>query len=194
VCQHAASIRLIEIDYVKEALVKARSNNPGLSGSAIPGAVYLLADLDPQSGYSIPLQSESQDSALASLLVSYLADPTLFLAEVYRVLRPGGRVVLSTLRPDADTSTIFRDGAAEIREQVMLSDKGDREVSVTDRGLRGFLNDAARLLDLEQRGSFAFMGEERLVNLLEAAGFVEIDVATSLGVPPQAIIAAATRR
>ena len=47
------------------------------------------------SAYQIPLESGSFDTALLSEVIEHLEDPTAALAEVRRLLRPGGKVILS---------------------------------------------------------------------------------------------------
>jgi len=45
---------------------------------------------------AIPVGNERVDTVLSAEMIYYLARPQRFLAETYRVLRPGGRLVLST--------------------------------------------------------------------------------------------------
>jgi ubiquinone/menaquinone biosynthesis C-methylase UbiE len=47
----------------------------------------------------IPLGDGSIDSAVSAEMIYYLERPQCFLAEAHRVLRPGGRLVLSTTNP-----------------------------------------------------------------------------------------------
>jgi SAM-dependent methyltransferase len=49
---------------------------------------------------SLPLLTGSQDIAFALHVVEHLANPAQFFAEAYRVLRPGGLLILAT--PNAD--------------------------------------------------------------------------------------------
>lgn len=45
---------------------------------------------------AMPLKSNTYDAVYASNLIEHLVDPNLFIGEVYRVLRPGGYVLLDT--------------------------------------------------------------------------------------------------
>jgi hypothetical protein len=59
--------------------------------------------------------------------------------------------------------------------------------------LRSFLNDAARLLELEERGVFQFWPEERMAAILKQGGFRRIRLQSGFGTPPQAIVAVAQK-
>lgn len=48
------------------------------------------------------LSDDSVDQAVMALVVHHLADPVPALREMHRVLRPGGRLVVSTVHPTAD--------------------------------------------------------------------------------------------
>jgi ubiquinone/menaquinone biosynthesis C-methylase UbiE len=102
------------------------------------------------------------------------------MAEFYRMLAPGGRLLVSTMRPDSDVSTIFTDYVEEVRTQVESG--GDLDAA------QAMLNEAAALFELEEDGLFRFYTGDELVSMFEQAGFVGTTVHRSLGTPPQAII------
>ena len=79
------------------------------------GAEYVAADLagnphatltlDPDG--TVPEPDGSFDAVLSTQVLEHVADPGLYLAEAFRVLRPGGRLLLSThgtfvYHPDPD--------------------------------------------------------------------------------------------
>jgi len=189
-----SGLAIFEIDYVHEALCRARKRLLGASCEEGLRMHFLRCDLGSSASQcTIPLQSASQSAVLASLLLSYVFDPVGVLREAARVLRAGGRLVVSTLVPDADTSKIFAEGAAELRSgrgRRLFGIEADREL---EPSLRSFLNDAARLLELEERGVFRFWDAPALERLVERAGFEVLQTQAAFGEPGQAIVLSARR-
>ncbi len=180
---------------VSEALKRARER---LGANATQGRVvvsYLEADLDLlHSQQKIPVEGESFDAAIASLLLSYLEDPELALREICRILRPGGRMVVSSLRRDADISGLYMDASAELRLGIAKNELPGLQQRTLGTSLRNFLNDASKVLDLEEGGSFHFWEASELTRMVAEAGFTDVKSTHSLGDPPQAIVVSATRR
>lgn len=54
------------------------------------------ASLTLNSDGTIPVKNHSFDAVLSTQVLEHVQDPQLYLAECYRVLRPGGRLLLST--------------------------------------------------------------------------------------------------
>ena len=129
---------------------------------------------------------------VASLFISYLQNPDYALAEFHRMLKPGGVLVISTMKPDSDISTIFTNYIHKALTPICL-EKGEKTDESAVAGAREMLNEAAGLFELEEDGFFKFYTSKELVNLLSGAGFVEISVLPSMGNPPQALIATAKR-
>jgi ubiquinone/menaquinone biosynthesis C-methylase UbiE len=55
---------------------------------------------------SMPLESDSFDFVCCRAAFKNFSEPVQAICEMYRVLRPGGEVVIHDLRPDASTETI----------------------------------------------------------------------------------------
>lgn len=180
-----SGLRITEVDFVRDALLRSRS-----ACSTVESVGFevhrLVADLA-SAASAIPLRDSSYDAVLASLLISYLGDPAILIGEARRVLRPGGKIVVSTMRPDADTSLIFAESSQELR--AGQGEDGVISGAPLENSLRSFLNDAARLLDLEEQGVFRFWDRKELRRLLEDSGFQEVRVRSAFGSPPQALIA-----
>ena len=182
-------VRVIELDFVPDGLARARQ-----VASELPTAhvFFVRANLDAKDSRGVPVASGSVDSVLASFLLSYLQDPRLVLSEMRRVLKPGGRLVVSSLKRDADISRLYTEGIVELLESVGreggLPSDFDLEASA-----RSYLNDASKLLDLEEAGQFRFWSHEELVRLVESAGFEHVEWSDSFGSPPQAVVVSARR-
>ena len=175
-----AGIRVLELDFVREALARARQRASGRFTRR-----FVAADLQLER-WQLPLADGSADGVLASLLLSYLREPAHLLREIRRVLKPGGRVVVSSLRRDADISRIYVDGVREVLSaQAAQASELTRDFPYLQRQ---FLNDAAKLLELEERGVFEFWDGGELAGLLRRAGFRRVRVHRSFGSPPQAVV------
>ena len=192
------NLRVTGVDFVSEALLRGRSRlrdrlRPSTPFNPISTAL-VVANLDTSTGRHVPLGDQIADAALLSLLISYLEDPEGLVREVARVLRPGGRLVLSSLSRDADISKIYVDGIAELPPDRVRALFGETGVSEFGELQRWFLSDAAKLLVLEEEGRFRFWDADELAELVEAAGFDQVQCEASFGDPPQAVVISAIRR
>ena len=128
---------------------------------------------------------------VASLFVSYLVNPEYFLRECHAMLRPGGKIVVSSMRPDSDISVMFTDYIHNAQKDC--HEQGSESETEGVKGARDMLNEAASLFELEEAGFFRFYTCEELQELLADAGFVEISVLSGMGKPAQANIATAKK-
>lgn len=80
--------RVVGVDRSAEMLEAARERLAGL-----PNVELRAADLE-----DLPLEDRSLDLAVVSLVLHYIVDPPAVLAEVRRVLRPGGKVLVVEMR------------------------------------------------------------------------------------------------
>ena len=98
------------------------------------------------------------------------------------------------MKPDADLSLIYTEALAAIgRGEFDEALPGVSRSELLEAG-RSFLNDAARLIDLEEDGTFRFWDEISFRKLAKSAGFDVAETALSFGEPGQAIVLAADRR
>ncbi len=88
-------------------------------------AVVRRADLNEP----LPFADEEFDVVLCPLVIHHVDDRAATLREFFRVLRPGGRVVLSTQHPTTDW---LRKGGSyfDVREEVDVWDRDDTTYSV----------------------------------------------------------------
>ena len=66
----------------------------GYVGADLPGNP--VAEIEIQPDGTLPLSANSFDAVLSTQVLEHVSDPAIYLAETFRVLRPGGRVLLST--------------------------------------------------------------------------------------------------
>lgn len=133
-----------------------------------------------------PFDDAEFDAIMASLFISYLFNPDYLLEDFHRALRPGGRLVVSSMRPDSDISVIFTDYVAH------ADASGAAAAGLA--GARQMLSEAAALFELEEEGFFQFYSEEELTALVAGAGFEVTDVRRTLGNPYQAVVVAGRKR
>ncbi len=187
-------LRVDEYDFVREALRRTRAVEAANFSRAHAKVRFVACDLSADRGRcTIPAKSASYDALLASLVLSYVSDPAGLLREIRRVVRPNGCVVISSLRRDADVSKIFRDGYRALQNGKLSIREHAADQERLEESARDFLNDAARLLDLEEAGVFQFWDEAELADLMRRSGFIEVVTSSSFGVPPQAVIASGRR-
>jgi ubiquinone/menaquinone biosynthesis C-methylase UbiE len=78
--------RVIGVDRSPDMLAKARQK--------LPESDFREGDLE-----ALPLEAESVDAAVCALAMVHLAEVDRAVAELTRVVRPGGRVIISDVHP-----------------------------------------------------------------------------------------------
>ena len=81
---HRAGARALGVEVAEAAVRRARARHPGLE--------FRLAPIDGP----LPLADGEVDVVWSSEVIEHVADTARWLSEVRRVLRPGGRLVLTT--------------------------------------------------------------------------------------------------
>ncbi len=153
---------------------------------ALPG--YLEGNLH------LPIKARWYNKILMSLVLSYIFDPVESLEEVRRIIAPGGRLVLSSMRPDTDASGPFTRLLEKIEAMPAEALPPKWEKASLLESLRSFLNDAQELVDLEEAGTFDFFDPEKLVGLMEESGWEISRIIPTYGDPPQGYVVVAKAR
>jgi len=181
------------VDFVPEALERAAARVAALQVRHQIRLETKLLDFDPGSSSTQRFPAETYDAVLASLVISYVSNPLVLLERIHSVLRVGGRLVLSSLRRDADFSRLHVEGLAELRAGLARKEFGESAAESIDEMARDFLNDASRILDFEEEGTFRFWDLEELGALVRRAGFAVEEAQHAFGDPPQAVLVVARR-
>jgi ubiquinone/menaquinone biosynthesis C-methylase UbiE len=183
-------IRVHEIDFLHTALSYSRSRMARQTAGPTVGYVQSNLEFDSPDA-RIPVRDGAYDAALMSLVVNYVQNPKRLLSDAHRVLRDGGRFVLSALRPDTDISKIYVEAANEVRRAKAGGEFEHLSFEWLDAALSSCLSEAARLVDLEEQGLFHFWESEELADFVRDAGFHNVKIEMSFGNPPQAILISA---
>ena len=139
---------------------------------------------------TVDLPSNAFDRIGASLVLPYLYDPKSVVKEFYRALAPGGKIVLSSLKPNFDSSKSYMEEAEEIGKRTDLTDEDKGRLLASLREFSAFV---ATLIELEDNSRFKFFSTHELAALMDEAGFCNINFKESLGNPPTAIIVSAEK-
>jgi SAM-dependent methyltransferase len=130
------------LDFSEEALTIARRN--------VPGATFHQGDAQ-----DLPFDENSFDSVVCGFGIIHVPDPQKVLREMYRVLRPGGKIALSVWEaPDPSNGFGLLYGSIKAH--------GDLSVPLP-----------------HGPDFFQFSEETKLSNVLESSGFNDVSVITA---------------
>ncbi len=174
----------VGLDLTQSGLADALDNHlgwrQGLHGTAKtraiapPGLQYFLQDFDEldESGAAakrLPFRDGTFDVICCSLVLSYLRRPRGLLCELHRVLRPGGVLVVSSMKPNCDLSIIYRDSLAT-------------SLTADDfRAGRRLLQAAGQIKLKEEIGYYTFFSQAELAELVLDVGLNVTESHLSLG-------------
>lgn len=157
------------IDVVPDALFRAK-HIPELSAKPERGTSDLTRPCIKTSWARVdlnnpfPFANESFDRILSNLVLGYVKNPAAALKELYRVLTPGGRMVISNLKPDGDFSGIYQ------RLVTHAQDSQTREQA------RELLNNYGKIRQAEKEGQFRFHSREQWQRILDTLGQREAQI------------------
>ncbi len=154
----------VGLDLTTQGLADALTGQLGVGRRMLPvapGLQYAMVDFDLLSdGHArLPFRDDTFDVICCSLVLSYLKRPQALLAELHRVLRPGGVFVASSMKPHCDLSVIYRDS---IGRHVTTGD--------VDSG-RDLLRAAGKIKLKEETGHYTFYSPAQLATIVMDADF-----------------------
>ena len=154
-------VRYVGIDVVKDALIRAQSQMTQAyrlqhwsSTSRVPAVQMSWSQVNLQ--HALPFANNQFDRIVSNLVIGYLSHPQEVLRELFRVLAPGGRLVLSNLKPNGDFSGIYQNlvnRANESRQKVEA---------------RNLLNNYGKIRQAEKEGQFRFFDETEWKTCLDS--------------------------
>jgi SAM-dependent methyltransferase len=136
----------VGLDLTTQGLADALTCQLGVGRRMLPvapGLQYAVVDFDLLSdGHArLPFRDDTFDVICCSLVLSYLKRPQALLAELHRVLRPGGVFVASSMKPHCDLSVIHAldgrtDACVEVLGHASRAEDGGRMlvIAVADNG------------------------------------------------------------
>jgi len=156
----------VGIDFVHDSLIQAKAVHQqlheefgpriewALRGTSLVDFSYSVVDLNCE----LPFKSQCFDKIISNLVLSYVKDPEFTLSELCRTLKVGGRIVITTLKPNADLSRIYRNYASVSRTTEEI------------RQARMVLSNAGLIKHKEAEGFYQFFSEFQLTDLLQKIG------------------------
>ncbi|HNP60215.1 MAG TPA: methyltransferase domain-containing protein [Nitrospirales bacterium] len=159
------SIQYVGIDVVPDALKRAHEAMVAATTewqhtkiSSTPSVTKSWAQVD--LGQPLPFPDNQFDRIVSNLVIGYVQDPGAALRELYRILAPGGRMVISNLKPNGDFSGIY---------QSLVSNAALPQQREEARDL---LNNYGKIRQAEKEGQFCFFDRtqwEWIINTLGGA-------------------------
>jgi len=185
-CQ-SPSIHYVGVDFVRAAIEQARRTHTeieeefiqrrnGWSAQPLINRSYGLVDLD----FPLPFQDNSFEKICCNLVVSYLRDPAEAIAKLAKLLKNEGTIVVTSLKPFADLSQIYRNFIKTAKSKTDIEEG------------RKLLSNAGRVKSKQAQGLYQFFSEEVLTNMLKEAGLHDVETYRSLG--NQANVAIGTKK
>jgi arsenite methyltransferase len=102
--QVGPSGQVIGMDMTVEMIEKARANAEGLN---IHNAEFRLGKIE-----SLPIEDSSVDVVISNCVINLSPDKAAVFGEIHRVLRPGGRIVISDILRSGEIPQAIRDNPA----------------------------------------------------------------------------------
>jgi SAM-dependent methyltransferase/dienelactone hydrolase len=151
------------VDFVETAVTKAREGvREALNRRQdLPSINFQRVDMETDP---LPHESNYYDTAVASLFLSYVHNPAEVVRKICRSVKPGGIIILTSLKPDADVSQIFH----RFLEKVRAMEPSPERERLLSQGRELFNSAMGWIENEEERGQFKYFSAGELKNLLKA--------------------------
>jgi SAM-dependent methyltransferase/alpha-beta hydrolase superfamily lysophospholipase len=139
---------------------------------------YRKLDFDSVGGANggrLPFADGSLDKICCSLVLSYLKDPLSLMQEFYRILRPGGVAVVSSMKPGCDMTVLYHSYVTQGSEAKTELEAGN------EQDASGLLSAAGRIKLKRDAGVYQFFEFEELEQLAALSGFENTRSCRSFG-------------
>ncbi len=175
------SVHYCGIDLTKEGLFRSYSRHvdelmriqrESLKDAGFVGFSYRklnFDDLGGDAGGQLPFADRSISKLCCSLVLSYLKEPIHAVREFYRVLKPGGVAVISSMKPGCDMTVLYHN---YVTQDDSKKEEGDAST---------LLSAAGRIKLKKDSGVYAFFEFEELEELAREAGFLQVRSLRSFG-------------
>lgn len=164
----------VGIDYVKTALVEAKKAHLKIQRKfkkkgKLKGNIVEFSYFNMNLGRSLNFPDNYFDKICCNLVISYVDDPLFTIREFYRVLKFGGKMVITSLKPNADLSQVYQDFVDKAKSPK------DIEKAI------GLLNNAGLIKQKEGDGHYRFFSRKELIKLMDIIGGRKVESFRSLG-------------
>jgi len=119
---------------------------------------FILGDLDQK----LPFPDNFFDKVCCNLVISYVGNPKFTMRELMRVLKPKGRIVVTSLKPYADLSQVYRNFVVQSASEAEIEEA------------RKILSNAGKIRKKEEEGQYQFFSENKLRSLASGVGGLDI--------------------
>ena len=175
--QHEEPIHYVGVDFVETALRQAKAHlthvfkqaNRGNSQHTNPSTILNPSFSRLDLNKPLPFKNGSFDRIISNLVIGYLRDPAASIRELLRVLAPGGKLVITNLKPCSDLTQIYRN----------FVDQSTTETAIQEA--RELLNNSSHIRQGESEGAFQFYTQEEFQQLLKLCGADEPRVFPTFG-------------
>jgi SAM-dependent methyltransferase/ribosome-associated toxin RatA of RatAB toxin-antitoxin module len=157
----------IGVDFIQDVLDEAKKRHAEIQANmakelsvkdSFIDMEYHCLDLEK----TLPFNDNSFDKICCNLVISYLKNPFFSLKELFRVLKPGGRIVITSLKPHPDLSYIYKNFVSSANDEEEIKEA------------RLLLSGAGKIKQRESEGHYCFFSERQFKGLFSRLKAVNV--------------------